>query len=280
VPDRASVLIGLGLTAAGLLLAPPLLRLRAGFDRLLLNPTRSARLAQRVQRLTGTRPTPPTRIPPSVTTDCLVSYVHPIGGYALGAASAEFIALKAGRGGKVLALRTLAGVNELETRWAAAKVILDREGVDIVGMEFNNADPAKAKAIVSAYLKRFGTLDGVWLDAGFASVAVTEAFKNAGKPIPPLTGDDEQGFLQLWQKDELTAIAPTYPVYEWRTAVIAATYILSGKPVPKEWILPLPQPVITSDTLDDYLIPGVPPQFFSTCGCRNMPGFPQDWGGK
>jgi hypothetical protein len=111
----------------------------------------------------------------------------------------------AGRGGKVLALRTVAGVDELETRWAAAKVIFDREGVDIVGMEFNNADPAKAKSIVNGYLKRFGSLDGVWLDAGFVSVAVTEAFKDAGRPVPPLTGDDEQGFRQLWQKDRLTA---------------------------------------------------------------------------
>jgi signal transduction histidine kinase len=55
VPEWVSVPIGLGLTAAGLLLALPLLRLRAGFDRLLLNPTRSAILAQRVERLTETR---------------------------------------------------------------------------------------------------------------------------------------------------------------------------------------------------------------------------------
>src|SRR6266508_4070447 len=80
------------------------------------------------------------------------------------------------------------------------------------------------------------------------------------------------------QKEKLTAIAPTYPVYQWRTALIAATYILSGKQVPKEWVLP--QPVITADNLSQYLIPGMPPLFFSSCGCKNMPGFPQDWGGK
>lgn len=248
-----------------------------GCDALIVSPNTTRALTPAVKQFCQTH-VPVIVFDHGVATDCLVSYIHPIGGYALGAASAEFIALKAGRGGKVLALRTLAGVDESETRWAAAKEIFDREDVDIVGMEFNNADPAKAKSIVSDYLKRFGTLDGVWLDAGFVSVAVAEAFKAAGQPVPPLTGDDEQGFLQLWQKDKLTAIAPTYPVYEWRTAVIAATYILSGKPVPKEWILP--QPVITSDTLNDYLIPGMPPQFFSTCGCRNMTGFPQDWGGK
>ena len=213
-----------------------------------------------------------------VTTDCPVSFVHPIGGYAFGADSAEFIALKAGKGGKVLAIRLVPGVDVLENRWAAAKAIFDREGVNVVGVEFNNADPAKAKTIVSDYLRRFGKLDGVWLDAGATSVAVAEAFQDAGKPVPPLDSEDQQDFLALWQKKNLTAIAPTYPVYQWRTAIIAATDILSGKPVPKEWILP--QPVITSDTLTDYVTPGMPALFYSTCGCQKMAGFPQGWGGK
>jgi ribose transport system substrate-binding protein len=213
-----------------------------------------------------------------ITSDCPVSFVHPIGGYAFGAASAEFVALKAGRGGKVLAIRILPGVDVLENRWAAAKLVFEREGVNIIGVEFNNADQTKAKAIVNDYLKRFGKIDGVWLDAGFASVTVAQTFQAAGKPVPPLTSEDEQDFLSLWQKDKLTAVAPTYPVYQWRTAVIAAVDVLSGKPVPKEWVLP--QPVISSDTLPQYLTSGMPPDFFSTCGCQTMPSFPQDWGGK
>jgi signal transduction histidine kinase len=55
VPDWASVLVGLALTLLGLLLARPLLRLRVRYDRLLLDPTRSARLLQRVRRLTDSR---------------------------------------------------------------------------------------------------------------------------------------------------------------------------------------------------------------------------------
>src|SRR2546430_8790823 len=213
-----------------------------------------------------------------VTTDCPVSFVHPIGGYAFGAASAEFIAQKAGKGGKVLTLRILPGVDVLENRWAAAKVIFDKAAVDVVGVEFTDGDPAKTKTIVGDYLQRLGKLDAVWLDAGATSVAVAEAFQDAGKPVAPMTAEDQQDFLALWQKNKLTAIAPTYPVYQWRTAVIAATMILSGKQVPKEWILP--QPVITADNLTQYLTPNMPPLFYSTCGCQKMPGFPQDWGGK
>ena len=213
-----------------------------------------------------------------VTTDCPVTFVHPIGGYAFGAADAEFIAQQVGKGGKVLALRILPGVDVLENRWAAAKVVLEKAGVNVVGVEFNNADPAKAKGIVTDYLQRFPDLKGVWLDAGFASIATVEAFQDAGKPPPALSGEDEQDFLELWKKDHLNAIAATYPVYQWRTALIAATDILSGKAVPKEWVLP--QPVITSANLDQWITPGMPPLFYSSCGCQKMPTFPQDWGGK
>src|SRR3954447_6284199 len=115
-----------------------------------------------------------------VTTNCPVTFVHPIGGYAFGAAAAEFIAQKAGKGGKVLALRILPGVDVLENRWAAAKTIFDKAGVNVVGVEFTDGDPAKTKTIISDYLQRFGTLGGVWLDAGATSLAAAEAFQDAG----------------------------------------------------------------------------------------------------
>ncbi len=213
-----------------------------------------------------------------VTTTCPVTFVHPIGGYAFGATDAEFISVKAGKGGKVLALRLLPDIDVLENRWAAANVIFQREGVNVVGVEFSNADNAKAKAIVKDYIARYGKLDGVWMDTGFSSVSVVQEFQAEGKPVPAITGEDQQDFLEFWKKTKITAIAATYPVYQWRTALIAATYILSGKPVPKEWVLPAP--VITSDNLSQYITTGMPAQFYATCGCQKMPGFPTEWGGK
>jgi ribose transport system substrate-binding protein len=148
----------------------------------------------------------------------------------------------------------------------------------LVGLEFSNADANKATQIVTEYLRKYGHLDGVWLDAGATSVAVAQAFIDAGQTVPPMDSEDQQDFLNLWQKDKLNAVAVTYPAYQWRTAVIAALDILSGKPVPKEWILP--QPVISSDNLADYLTPGLPDGFYSLCGCQSMPGFPEAWNGK
>jgi ribose transport system substrate-binding protein len=213
-----------------------------------------------------------------VETDCPTTFIHPIGGYAFGADAAEFLTENVDAGGKILALRILPGVDVLETRWSGAKGIFDEADLNVVGVEFTDGDAAKTKSIVSDYIQREGQLDGVWMDAGATAVAAIEAFEDAGVEVPPITGEDQQDFLQKWKEDGLTAVAPTYSNYQWRTAIIAATKILKGEEVPKEWVLP--QPKITQETLDQYLQPNMPPLHYALCGCEEMPGFPQKWGGK
>lgn len=209
-----------------------------------------------------------------VNTDCTVTFIHPIGGYAFGADAADFLVGELDEGANVLALRILPGVDVLETRWVAGQVIMEEAGLNIVGAEFTDGDAANTKSIVSDYLAR-GDVDGVWMDAGATAVAAIEAFEDAGIPVPPITGEDQQDFLAKWSADGLTAVAPTYPTYQWRTPIIAALQILNGEEVPSEWILP--EPVITADNLDTYLQPDMPPLHYALCGCEDMPGFPEDW---
>jgi ribose transport system substrate-binding protein len=213
-----------------------------------------------------------------VNTDCPVTFIKPIGGYAYGADAAEFLVENVEPGGNILALRILPGVDVLETRWSAAKAIFDQAGVNVVGVEFTEGDVANTKSIVTDYIDRFGTIDGVWMDAGATSVGAIEAFEDLGLDVPPITGEDQQDFLRKWKDDGLTAVAPTYPTYQWRTPVIAAVMILQGQEVPKEWTLP--QPLITNENLDQYLQPNMPPLHYALCGCENMPDFPARWGGE
>jgi ribose transport system substrate-binding protein len=213
-----------------------------------------------------------------VNTDCPVTFIHPIGGYAFGADAAEFLVDNVEPGGNVLALRILPGVDVLETRWSAAKAIFDQADLNVVGVEFTQGDVANTKSIVTDYIDRFGTIDGVWMDAGATSVGAIEAFEDLGLDVPPITGEDQQDFLRKWKDDGLTAVAPTYPTYQWRTPIIASVMILQGQEVPKEWILP--EPVITNENLDQYLQPNMPPLHYALCGCENMPGFPERWGGE
>ena len=146
-----------------------------------------------------------------VNTDCPVTFIKPIGGYAFGADAAEFLVENVEAGGNVLALRILPGVDVLETRWSAAKAIFDEADLNVVGVEFTDGDAAKTKSIVTDYIQRFGTIDGVWMDAGATTVAAIEAFEDVGQDVPPITGEDQQDFLRKWKDDGLTAVAPDLP---------------------------------------------------------------------
>ncbi|MCW3814308.1 substrate-binding domain-containing protein [Micromonospora sp. DR5-3] len=210
-----------------------------------------------------------------VNTSCPVTFIHPIGGFAFGADGAEFLKEKVKPGGKVLALRILPGVDVLEQRWAAANEIFTGSELKVVGVEFTDGDAAKTKSIVADYIQREGRIDGVWMDAGATAVAAAEAFQDAGVDVPAIVGEDQQDFLRLWVDENLTAVAPTYPTYQWRTPIIAALKILKGEQVPKEWVLP--QPRITDDKVKDYVKQDMPPLHYAMCGCEGMPGYPVPW---
>lgn len=213
-----------------------------------------------------------------VNTDCPVSFIQPIGGYAFGAAAANFIVANLPAGGNVLALRILPGVDVLEHRWSGAERIFADAGLTVVGAEFTEGSTANTKSIVEDYIQRFGQIDAIWMDAGATSVAALEAFEDFGAPYPIITGEDQQDFLIKWREQGLTAVAPTFPTYQWRTPIIAAEMILTGQQVPARWILP--QPVITEESLDRYIQPNMPPLHYALCGCEGMPGFPERWGGR
>ena len=245
-------------------------------DALIVSPNTTATLTPAVERACDTG-IPVIVFDRGVDTDCPVSFIKPIGGYAFGADAAEFLVDNVDSGGKILALRILPGVDVLETRWSAAQEVFADSDLEIVGNEQTEGDAANTKQIVSDYIAREGELDGIWMDAGATSVAAAEAFEDAGQEIPPITGEDQLDFLRKWQEDDLTAIAPVYSNFQWRTPIIAATRILNGEEVPKEWILP--QEPVTQDELEDLVAANeeMPDLHYARCGCEDLPGYPEDW---
>jgi ribose transport system substrate-binding protein len=241
---------------------------------IIISPNTTATLTPAVEAICATG-VPVIVFDRGVDTECPVAFIHPIGGFAFGADGAEFLTEKLQPGGKVLALRILPGVDVLEQRWAAANEIFAGSQVNVVGVEFTDGNVAKTKSIVSDYLQREGQIDGVWMDAGATSVAAVEAFQDAGVKLPVMVGEDQQDFLRLWVEENLTAVSPTYPTYQWRTPIIAALKILKGEQVPSEWVLP--QPRITQDNVRDFIKQDMPPLHYAMCGCESMPGYPGPW---
>jgi ribose transport system substrate-binding protein len=189
-------------------------------DILIVSPNTTAALTPVVE--TACQQLPVIVFDRGVNTDCPVSFITPIGGYAFGTSAADFIVDNLPEGGNVLALRILPGVDVLEFRWSGAERIFAEAGVNVVGAEFTEGSTANTKSIVEDYLQRFGQIDAIWMDAGATAVAAIEAFEDFGAPYPIITGEDQQDFLIKWRDEGLTALAPTFPTYHWRTPVIAA----------------------------------------------------------
>ena len=200
------------------------------------------------------------------------------GGYVFGAQGANFIVDTLGaKGGNVLALRILPGVDVLEQRWAAARKIFEAAPqINVIGVEFVGYDSFKANTVISDYLAKYGHIDGVWMDAGGTAVTILEAFKDAGDPYPKaMVGEDEEDYLQYWKNNNLTGVAPSYDTFQWRTAVLASVMFLQGKTVQHHWSLP--QPYVTQANLDKNINTSMPPLHYTECGCEDMTNYPAAW---
>ena len=243
-------------------------------DAFVISPNSTAALTQAVERACETGK-PVVVFDRGVETDCATTFIHPIGGFAWGIDTATFLTDKLQSGDKVVALRILPGVDVLEHRWAAAKKIFEEKGIQAKDY-FTGADPTEIKKIISDELAT-GDVRGVWMDAGDGAVAALEAFEDAGKDLPVMTGEDEMSFLTKWKETGIDAMAPVYSNFQWRTPLLAVEKIFKGEEVPAEWVLP--QIPITEEERGDYLEAndGMPDGHYAKFGGENLPGYPEVW---
>ena len=243
-------------------------------DAFIISPNSTAAMTPAVERACETGK-PVVVFDRGVETDCATTFIHPIGGYAWGIDTAEFLVEHLEEGDKVVALRILPGVDVLEHRWAAAEKIFDENGIDATDY-FTGADPTEIKKILSDELAR-GDVHGVWMDAGDGAVAGIEAFEDAGVDYPVMTGEDEMSFLRKWEDTGLTGLAPVYSNFQWRTPLLALEQIFAGEEVPTEWVLP--QEPITEDERGDFLEAndGMPDGHYAKFGGEDLPGYPATW---
>ncbi len=243
-------------------------------DAFIISPNSTAAMTPAVERACETGK-PVVVFDRGVDTDCATTFIHPIGGYAWGIDTAEFLVDNLEKGDKVIALRILPGVDVLETRWAAAEKIFEENDIEAED-QFTDADPTKIKQIITDAINQ-DDIKGVWMDAGDGAVAAIEAFEDAGKDYPVMTGEDEMSFLRKWEDTGLTGLAPVYSNFQWRTPLLALQKIFAGEEVPAEWVLP--QSPITEDDRADYLKAndGMPDGHYAKFGGEDLPGFPKAW---
>ncbi len=166
---------------------------------------------------------------------------------------AEWVAKQIGGKGRIAMISGIAGVPTAEFPKAAAeKVFADKyPDIKIVSKQYDDWSPTKAKTVAASLVSK--NLDAIWSDSSFTALGVYEAYTQAGKPVPPVTGDASNAFLKAVQgKDVKFALSP-FPPELSSQCFDTALDIVQGKPVPN--FVNVQAPAFTNADASEYIKP-------------------------
>ena len=182
-----------------------------------------------------------------------------------GKAGAEWLAKKLDGKGDIIALNGIAGISANDDRWTGAQEVFKKyPGIKIIGAVNADWDYAKAKVAVSNLLAANPKIDGVWSQGGGMTLGAIDAFQAAQRPLVPMTGEDNNGYLKRWkalQASGFTSVAPSKPTWLGSEALLVAMKLVKGETVKKDEILPVP--MITDANLDKFVRPDLPNSFWA-----------------
>jgi len=185
---------------------------------------------------------------------------------AFGKAGAEWLVEQLGGKGKIIALNGIAGISVSDDRFKGAKEVFDANpGIEIVSAVDASWDYAQGKLAVSNLLAANPQIDGVWSQGGAMTLGAIDAFEAAQRPLVPMTGEDNNGYLKRWKalaEGGFKSIGASKPTWLGSEALKLTIDLLDGKDVPKDTILPVP--TITAENIDEYVKPELSDSFWAS----------------
>jgi len=182
-----------------------------------------------------------------------------------GKAGAQWLADQLGGKGSIVILDGIAGTStDTMRKNGAMSVFAKYPELKILGEAHAGWDYDQAKTAAEGFLAQFPKIDGVWSQGGDMTHAALDAFVAAGRPLVPMSGEANNGLLKAWKQNlnkGFDSIAPCDPTSISASALDTAVNALDGKLVGLHTVISLP--VITSDTLDDYVRMDLPDQFWN-----------------
>jgi ribose transport system substrate-binding protein len=172
----------------------------------------------------------------------------------LGTMYAEWLVKQLGGKGQVAVLSGLAGVPTAEFQKAAAmKVFKKYPDIDVVTEQYTEWSPTVAKTVAANLVTQFPDLAGIWSDSGYGDLGVVQAYQEAGKPVPPVTGDTINAFLKAVQGTDVKFALSSFPPEQSMDCLDTAMDILKGKPVLNK--VYINSPSFTQDQIDKFVRP-------------------------
>jgi ribose transport system substrate-binding protein len=172
----------------------------------------------------------------------------------LGTMYAEWLVQQLGGKGEVAVLSGLAGVPTAEFQKAAALKVFERyPDIEVVTEQYTEWSPTVAKTVAANLVTQYPNLAGIWSDSGYGDLGVVQAYQEAGKPVPPVTGDSINAFLKAVQGTDVKFAMSSFPPEQSMQCLDTAMDVLEGKPVLDK--VYINSPSWTHENIDEYVRP-------------------------
>jgi ribose transport system substrate-binding protein len=194
--------------------------------------------------------------------------------FQMGKRWAEFLAEQTKGKGTVLMVRGLAGTPVDNQQASGAKSVFEKyPGLKIVEVYGNWDVGATQKAVANA-LASTPQIDGVWGTA--ACTGTIQAFLQSSRPLVPMTGECDNGFMRLVAEKKVPALVIGQPPAMVAVAIRATIALLQGEQLPKEISLPLEEITTEKMVAGQNFFPQLPDGFvtdisIASCGINTSP---------
>ncbi|MDP9045851.1 MAG: ABC transporter substrate-binding protein [Pseudomonadota bacterium] len=175
------------------------------------------------------------------------------GGEVFGRQGGEYLKKELKGKGSVWAFRGIAGVDEETLRYEGFRKSLAGSDIKITQEVFGDWGYAKGKQLCENLVLSGNAVDGIWFSGAEMTRACLDVFKESGKPLVPMTGEGNNGFLRAWKQTGVKSIAPLFTPGLGVATVRAAVALLEGKPMYRSYFS-APAPVTQAD-LDKFYRP-------------------------
>jgi ribose transport system substrate-binding protein len=147
----------------------------------------------------------------------------------------DFLVKELGNKGNIWVLRGLSGHPEDINRYNGLLQSLKGSGVKIVAEENGDWQYDKGKKVCETLYLNDPKVDGIWSSGADMTRACVDVFKQFGTPIPPITGEGNNGFFGQWINDGFKSISAEYSPAQGAAGVKAAIALLEGKELKKHY---------------------------------------------
>lgn len=189
------------------------------------------------------------------------------GGEVFGQQGGEFLKKELKGKGNIWAFRGIAGVDEETLRYNGFRKAIAGSGLKVTQEVFGDWNYAKGKQLCENLVLSGNEVDGIWFSGAEMTRACLDVFKEAGKPLVPMTGEGNNGFLRAWKTTGVKSIAPLFTPGLGVATVNATVALLQGKPMYRAYFSS-PAPVsqadrdkyFRADLSDAYWLPSTLPE--------------------